>query len=422
MVIQGNGNVGIGTTAPSSLLYAQKDQNAGTYLTLRNATSGTGAYEIMRLSEDDANKSLDIFHLNTSFTTNGILTANTSYIDSLDSGGLFMGSRNASGVVGFFTGGLAAANERMRIDATGNIGINTTAQFGSGVGVIGLANAGTLPTTNPTGGGVLYADAGALKWRGSAGTVTTIASADYSEYMPAKQDTEKGDIVSLSSEINPNQEDKISKYILEKSQAANDAKIIGVVSSFSGDEKPNGFYQPIALTGRVPVKISAENGPISAGDPLTSSTIPGVAAKATRAGRVIGIALEPYDSKEAGSIMVFVNPHWYGGVIADNGALADPNGEAIVVALGQSQSFKDLIATSMKDALASLSGTIATAGEWTFGKITTQKLCVDDVCVDKNQLQELLIKNQINAAPDASVPGDQIINGNDTGLNASSYY
>lgn len=49
--------------------------------------------------------------------------------------------------------------------------------FGSGVGVVGITDATTAPTTTPTGGGVLYSQAGALKWRGSAGTVTTIAVA-----------------------------------------------------------------------------------------------------------------------------------------------------------------------------------------------------------------------------------------------------
>ncbi len=52
-----------------------------------------------------------------------------------------------------------------------------TGAFGSGDGVIGIANARTVPTTNPAGGGVLYAQAGALKWRGSAGTITVIAAA-----------------------------------------------------------------------------------------------------------------------------------------------------------------------------------------------------------------------------------------------------
>jgi hypothetical protein len=54
---------------------------------------------------------------------------------------------------------------------------STSVQVGGGSGVVGIANAGTVPTTNPTGGGVLYAEGGALKWRGSSGTVTTIAPA-----------------------------------------------------------------------------------------------------------------------------------------------------------------------------------------------------------------------------------------------------
>jgi hypothetical protein len=49
--------------------------------------------------------------------------------------------------------------------------------FGGGDGVVGIANATTVPNSNPSGGGVLYAEAGALKWRGSGGTITTIAAA-----------------------------------------------------------------------------------------------------------------------------------------------------------------------------------------------------------------------------------------------------
>jgi hypothetical protein len=54
---------------------------------------------------------------------------------------------------------------------------STTGSFGGGDGVIGIRNATTNPGSNPSNGGVLYADAGALKWRGSGGTVTTIAPA-----------------------------------------------------------------------------------------------------------------------------------------------------------------------------------------------------------------------------------------------------
>ena len=67
--------------------------------------------------------------------------------------------------------------ERLRVTRAGNVGVNTTAQFGGGVLVIGIANATTVPTTNPTGGGVLYVESGSLKFRGSGGTVTTLAAA-----------------------------------------------------------------------------------------------------------------------------------------------------------------------------------------------------------------------------------------------------
>jgi len=50
-------------------------------------------------------------------------------------------------------------------------------ETGSGRGGISLTNNYTNPSTNPAGGGILYSDAGSLKWRGSSGTVTTIAPA-----------------------------------------------------------------------------------------------------------------------------------------------------------------------------------------------------------------------------------------------------
>lgn len=57
-----------------------------------------------------------------------------------------------------------------------NIGFNLKS-FGSGTGVIAIGNATVVPSTNPTGGGILYTESGALKYRGSGGTVTTIANA-----------------------------------------------------------------------------------------------------------------------------------------------------------------------------------------------------------------------------------------------------
>lgn len=58
-----------------------------------------------------------------------------------------------------------------------NMRLAGIAGLGGGTGVFGIANATTVPTSNPSGGGVLYAEGGALKWRGSSGTITTIANA-----------------------------------------------------------------------------------------------------------------------------------------------------------------------------------------------------------------------------------------------------
>ena len=68
-----------------------------------------------------------------------------------------------------------SATTRVTIGTDGSIGVNTT-DFGSGVKVIGIGN-GTAPSGTPSAGGVLYVESGALKYKGSSGTVTTIASA-----------------------------------------------------------------------------------------------------------------------------------------------------------------------------------------------------------------------------------------------------
>jgi hypothetical protein len=40
-----------------------------------------------------------------------------------------------------------------------------------------MANSTLVPSVNPTGGGFMYVEAGALKYRGSSGTITPIAPA-----------------------------------------------------------------------------------------------------------------------------------------------------------------------------------------------------------------------------------------------------
>lgn len=70
--------------------------------------------------------------------------------------------------------GLLRTDGSIRVDK--DLRVNTASVAG-GTGVVAIANATQPPTTTPTGGGVLYVEAGALKYKGSGGTVTTIGAA-----------------------------------------------------------------------------------------------------------------------------------------------------------------------------------------------------------------------------------------------------
>jgi len=66
--------------------------------------------------------------------------------------------------------------------AGGNIGFgfkkaSEFGKFGEGQGAIVIANASVAPTANVAAAGILYVEDGALKYRGSNGTVTLIAPA-----------------------------------------------------------------------------------------------------------------------------------------------------------------------------------------------------------------------------------------------------
>src|SRR3989338_5603944 len=108
-------------------------------------------------------------------------------------------------------------------------------------------------------------------------------------------------------------------------KAEDSSRIIGIVSSqpgivlegtlaqfggsgFRSDTAYEvGSRAPIALAGRVPVKVNLEGGDIKAGDRIALSSVPGVGTKATSSGMTVGIALEEFSDIEIGKILVFVN-------------------------------------------------------------------------------------------------------------------
>jgi len=154
-----------------------------------------------------------------------------------------------------------------------------------------------------TEGGYVYAD----------GTYTSPA-ADLAELLPASESMEPGDVLVIGPDGQ-----------LARSSDAYQPTVVGVYSTepafLGGVAEDAGAHQaqvqldamaelaadgkvPLAIAGIVPVKVSAENGPIQPGDLLTTASLPGHAMKASpidldgveiyRPGTIIGKALEPW--------------------------------------------------------------------------------------------------------------------------------
>lgn len=150
--------------------------------------------------------------------------------------------------------------------------------------------------------------------------------ADLAEYYKSKDTLDLGEVVAI---------DPAKVGSVKRSSKAYQQDILGVVSTQPGIILGENIGQsyPIALIGRVPVKVSTENGIIREGDAITASSIPGYAMKATVAGRVLGRALGSLDEKKlgtcpafgmgnvagtkCGTVMVFVNLIDYQGQSVD---------------------------------------------------------------------------------------------------------
>jgi hypothetical protein len=133
----------------------------------------------------------------------------------------------------------------------------------------------------------------------SANAGTTNDTADFAEWITYAGATQPqpGELLSADS----------AGGAVSTSSGAYDKNLIGVVSTspYQVGGADDGHSVILALTGRVPVKVNLENGPILPGDPLTSSSTPGEAMKAIKAGRIIGTALTGYDgSQQAATVTV----------------------------------------------------------------------------------------------------------------------
>jgi hypothetical protein len=193
------------------------------------------------------------------------------------------------------------------IEGDSNSGVGVMGQSTSGMGVFAYSASGVGLRVESGSGSLIQAYFGPLGENlrfevTSAGQVYAdgafhAGGADLAEYIPAIGSLQPGDVV----EIDPNTPGQF-----RLASTPNSTLVAGVISTQpgmslgGGDSNGEGNTAPqLALAGRVPVKVSAENGAIHPGYLLVASSIPGYAMRAPASpapGTVIGKALGNLDS------------------------------------------------------------------------------------------------------------------------------
>lgn len=162
MTLDASGNLGVGTTSPSTFgvlaVSGKGSFNNGTASLTANPSVGDVRLELGTSTAFGTN-------VGSLISLGGPIGSSATQYAFATLAGLKENatSGNSAGYMAFFTQNNSSGSvERMRIDSFGNLLV---------------ANSSSVPSSNPSGGGYLYVEGGALKYRGSSGTVTTIAAA-----------------------------------------------------------------------------------------------------------------------------------------------------------------------------------------------------------------------------------------------------
>lgn len=229
----------------------------------------------------------------------------------------------ASNVAGSQNGGLV---ERMRITKDGYLGIGTgtpaahlevVSSFFDGVPRFRLSDnsSGTTILQVESDGRLLLNSIASLAstthlcWNSQLYVSICSSAAEYVPTVPGPAGYPgAADLVQLLPAAGNTYPDQHSPFVVAKTSKPCDENLMGfLLDPQLGAEgtRVNEHYLPLAIYGYFPAKVTLENGPIRRGDPITSSSKPGVGMKASGACKIIGFALE--DANHEGKIQVFAH-------------------------------------------------------------------------------------------------------------------
>ncbi len=329
----GNGIVNIGNLGGGSKLSVNGDvlASSANFYTTGSNNIGLSVSSTVYLATSGG-----LVGIGTMQPSKTLTVVGTSSMSANTTSTAFAFNNNGLGTIASFTG-------------NGIVGISSTVYLASNGGLVGIGTGspskmldvqGEVQINFPITGGTIIGVCKSLA-DGTAADQNLVecstTPSDIVVWYEMEEKIEPGDVVATTEKIFsfeeetfdprtglPTQEKKYRKIaVLAKASRAYDPTIIGVISESPYQVMGEAVLkskaknsQPLALSGRVPVKISLENGPIKPGDFLTSASQAGYAMKATKSGRVIGIALEPFglegDRKNKdGKAMVFINSHYW---------------------------------------------------------------------------------------------------------------
>ena len=384
-VTASSGKIGIGTTSPLVLFTVGSTTPThvsgyrDTFLSgalevdgtayLDGAATVTGLATFGNASTTQISASSNIY---TALTANSIPYIGTSGLLTQDTSNFVWDSTNNRLGIGTSSpyASLSVAGQAV-ITATTTIGVSSTAQqAGIQIGFGGLCVDNDGSCNASTTGRVSAVD-------------YTTGNTDLAEIYYSDTPLEEGEIISA-----------IGGGSITLASQSNKNSIIGIISTKPGIilGAENGYLRsnqyPVALSGRVPVKVNDEGGEIAVGDDISLSSVSGVGKKAEAGEPTVGKALEPFSGPGQGEILVFVN---IGSGEPESASAVANAGDWI---LEQFKSF----GIAVLDGFMRLKELVA-------DKITAkEKLCVGETCVNETQLKALL-KNadiQPSAAPSGS--------------------